>query len=746
VNFYNSFGKKYMNRFNLLLIVIIMILTIPTGSFCLETGEVHLDASAIEHDGRLIGLRMDHSGHAIMLNDAELYEDDGPGSGVPEGLDERAKVRPWVEELKKGIVIKKILVLDNPATFSARLLFEGTEAKGNRDPLHISLNGIEFLRPPSLSAYPYTVQYTEYAPYDCWYFIDMPVGALRKGENEVLLWAESDSTSWKVHISSEKEFARGSLTRPHHPNRSLKSSDGGKTWTDSRLGPMGTMDGEYSVRFNLNHYVSSGQYISPVMEMVNDLSPLKRKIRLEKFRFTAGIETPEGTSAAVQVRFGSSPRSEDPSWTPWSASDNTKEFTGLGDRRYVQWKVDLSTANPLKTPKIKECTLSASWEDLSPNEELGISVEVVHNGHVVRSSYPFAYENILHPELEKYRKNAQLDKIVEGASSEFEVMMRLLNWAYRIPVTSDKYSWNWNDVTLLQKGEKGMPRMQMDYKARRRDAMCLYSNQALIGALLAFGHQARHININSEAESGHEVTEVWSNEFNKWIYLDATRDYYYFDRKTGIPLNLLEIHNLLAARTKNPVTWDRPSIMEKETGTTPTDETSTIIISPIDVGIREGANPYSVVPDARHLIEITGYFRIIPRNDFLSHPVPAPVHTGASAWGWDGFLNYYDEKYPPRGEYHLETGRALDFYEPLNQAEVYLNETGERGALHVEVNTFTPGFETFLVRLNEGKWVEQKQPVWIWALKPGKNCVQVRVKNLRGVLGPVSTLNVTYNP
>lgn len=71
-------------------------------------------------------------------------------------------------------------------------------------------------------------------------------------------------------------------------------------------------------------------------------------------------------------------------------------------------------------------------------------------------------------------------------------------------------------------------------------AICLYSNRALIGALLAFGHQARHININSEAVSGHEVTEVWSNEFNKWIYMDATRDYYYFDKKTGAPLNPLE--------------------------------------------------------------------------------------------------------------------------------------------------------------------------------------------------------------
>lgn len=162
-----------------------------------------------------------------------------------------------------------------------------------------------------------------------------------------------------------------------------------------------------------------------------------------------GIDVPEGTSAAVQTRFGASPRQDDSSWTPWGDTETGKEFTDLGKRRYFQWRVNVSTTNPLKTPVIKDFTLSVRWEDLSPNKEMGISVEVMHNGHVARSSYPFGYENILHPELEKYRKTARLDKIVEGATSEFEVMMRLLNWAYRIPLTSDRYSWNWNDVVSI---------------------------------------------------------------------------------------------------------------------------------------------------------------------------------------------------------------------------------------------------------------------------------------------------------
>jgi hypothetical protein len=167
----------------------------------------------------------------------------------------------------------------------------------------------------------------------------------------------------------------------------------------------------------------------------------------------------------------------------------------------------------------------------------------------------------------------------------------------------------------------------------------------------------------------------------------------------------------------------------------------------IRVGIRQGDNPFPSEPMGRYHLKQIAYFRIIPRNDFLSNPRPVPVHTGSTMWGWDGFLNYYDDTFPKRYEYQIQTDRALDFYEPLNQAQVFLNETDERGVMRVEVNTFTPGgFYTFLVRYDGGAWTEQKLPSWMWALRPGKNHLEARVRNVRGVLGPVSMLDVTCNP
>ena len=714
--------------------VLIMMILCTGVSAEILSRETVLNAAGIEKDARLINIRLDRRKNVIKLDDTRLIEDDAPAKGVPEGYDELGN--EWKEDLKKGIVIKKILLIDNPRAFSGRLLFNAVEVKGNTTPLHISLNGVEFVRLSSRYETPSAKQFID-KDWDRWYYVGLPSGALKCGENEILMWAESDTTSWLVLIALDQEYARGSINRPHHPNRSMKSSDGGRSWSDSKLGSTDSVNGEYAIRISLDSYVRVGEYISPIMDVIDDESQLKRKVSVQKICYMADIDCPEETAGIAFIRFGSSPLASDLNWSDWLPFEIGKSTTRHVDKRFVQWKAELSTDNPLKSPVIKGFTIFAEWEDMSPNSDRGLYVHIIHNGHVARFSYPFSYEDLLHPGLKKLRKKFKLDKIVKGAATEYDIMMRLLNWAYRIPVTSDRYSWNWNDVVKYEKGEKGMPRLQMDYKKRRRDAMCLYSNQALIGALLSFGYQARHVNIHSEGRSGHEVTEVWSNDYNKWIHLDATRDYYFFNPDTGIPMNILEVHDILAEQVPRVETQERPFWPE----------IGEDVVSRIRIGCREGDNPFPVVDDAMNIIGTMGYFRIIPRNDFLSHPVPVPVHTGTTMWGWDGFLNYFDEKFPKRYEYQLYTDRAVDFYEPLNQAEVFLTETDEPGILKVEVDTFTPGgFDTFIVRVDDGRWFEQKEPVWLWSLTGGIHTLDVRVRNVRGVLGHVSMFKVTYNP
>jgi len=48
--------------------------------------------------------------------------------------------------------------------------------------------------------------------------------------------------------------------------------------------------------------------------------------------------------------------------------------------------------------------------------------------------------------------------------------------------------------------------------------------------------------------------------------------------------------------------------------------------------------------------------------------------------------------------------------------------------------------------VNDGSWVTQNKSRWSWNLRSGLNRIEVRTRNIRGVLGPVSDIQVTYNP
>lgn len=704
--------------------------------------ELILNTTQIENQAQLIRLQFDKNKGIIRLQDTELIEDDAPAAGVPEGYGGYSNGPvEWVEDLKKGIKIKKIFEVENPLAVSGRVVFKGMEVKDNKETLYLSLNGEKFIRPASQFSFPQARQYIDLY-WDQWYHIDLPIEKLRKGKNELLMWTESDSTSWRILISHEKEFKRGSLTRTS-PNRSMKSLNGGGTWSDTRLGARDLIDGEYAIRLSLDHFLPKGEYYSSLIDLVDGDLPLKHNSDNLKASIWPDFDIPAQTSAKAFVRFGVSPVIGDQSWTDWQAVERGHEYQ-LVDKRYLQWRAELATADPVYTPQIRGIRIRASWNDHSLNNNSGMKARVINNGQIISPSYPFAYENLNHLELKKYREDHKLDAVVKGAKSEFEIMMRLLNWAYRVPITQTNYSWNWNDVTVTPViGEgSGMPQLNGPFKNRRMSGMCLYPTQALIGAFLSMGYQARHININSEGMSGHEVTEVWSNELNKWIYMDPTIDTYYFNSETGMPYNLLEIHNLLAEQLPHADDWKHPFVPEmgKE------------VVSRIKIGMRQGNNPFSILsaPDdngGKWALETMGHFRIIPRNDFLTNPLPTPIAEGNTMWGWDGYLNWFDEIFPKRDEYQRYTNRANDFYQPLNQSKVYLLETDKTGVLRVLVDTFTPGgFDSFLVGVNEGSWLTQNQSSWNWELQSGLNSIQVRSRNSRGVLGPISSLQVTYNP
>lgn len=705
------------------------------------TVKFSLDAAGLESRGQLKQMKYYKAENAIKLDDMLLLEDDAPGNGPPEGFDR--KERAWFEKLKKGVKIKKDIILDDPRAFSGFLVFDGIEHENNEHPLHISINGEHFLRPPTKYAHPraehyYIINENNYFT-DNWFVVEIPVGALKKGNNEFILWAESDEPSWEIVIAGEEEFKRGSTTRLHHPNRSAKSRNGGSTWDYDKLGWKDIIDGEYAIRLSLDRYVHEGVYISPVIDLAEEWSKntVKKLVEIRECSVMWDIETPEDTQVEITVRLGRNPV---PSSNAWSAYEEAGDFTAEWKNpsgRYLQFKVKMIADNPLVTPSLNGISIVTTTETVSLNTNVFFKIVEFKNGQVIRPSVEFTHED--YTKLKDFRRRFELDELTAGCRTEFEKQLKLLRFAYEIPIERfDPYNWDYNNVPVLEKDEDGNIILQKDYKGRRRDHHCLFSNFTLMGACLSMGYPVRFVNLQTEGRKhAHEVMEVWSNDFNKWVFLDATRDYYYYDPDTGIPMSLIEANERLGELVPRTADWYDPIWMQIKDFSE---------LYKARIAYREGDNKFSIkdVNHGPHLLLLKGQLHQVIRSDFASRPWLVPWRVSGH-WAGNQFYGYYTDKFPRKREYSLNTNRRQDFNNPLNQSELTLSETKLPGILRVDVDTETPCFDTFLIRLDDSELIENPESSFEWALHEGLNRLRVRVRNTAGVSGPESDVIVVMN-
>jgi len=722
-------------------IIMVMMFPVRPVSGDVATVKFHLNTCSLEEKGQLKGLKYYTNENAIKLDDMLLIEDDAPGNGPPEGFD--TEERAWFEKLQKGVLIKKEIMLDDPRAFSGYLVFNGVEHENNECPLTITVNGKHCQRLPSKYAYPlsthyYVIDANNYFT-DNWFVVKIPTGALVKGKNEFVLRADSDEPSWEIVIAEENEFKRGSVTRIHHPNRSAKSRDGGKSWDYKKLGWKDTIDGEYAIRLSLDRFVPEGTYISPVIDIADERgeNTIKKLTETAKCKIIWDIDIPDGTRATISVRFGENAVPVSHGWNQYREIDGNTAILDNPSGRYMQFMIEMSTGNPLVSPSFKGITIETDTEPVEHKSNIQYRVVEFKNGRVIHPSVEFTHEDF--SQLKPFRERFKLDELVAECNTEFEKQLKLLRFAYEIPIKRfDPYNWNYINVPELDFDEDGNIIRQKDYRGRRRDKHCLFSNFTLMGACLAMGYPARYVNLQTEGRKhAHEVMEVWSNDFNKWIFLDATRDYYYYDPDTGIPLSLTEAHERLAECVPRTADWYDPIWMQI------TDYSELLKAR---IAYREGSNAFSIkdINHGPHLLLLKGQLHQVLRNDFASRPELVPWRVSGH-WAGNQFYGFYSEKFPRKREYKLNTNRRQDFNPLLNQAEITLNETGLPGTLRIDVDTVTPCFETFVIRIDDDICIENHESTFEWTLHEGLNRLRVRIRNTAGVVGPESDVTIVMN-
>ena len=215
------------------------------------------------------------------------------------------------------------------------------------------------------------------------------------------------------------------------------------------------------------------------------------------------------------------------------------------------------------------------------------------------------------------RKHFKLDDVVAGAKDELDLIGMLAIWS------SQRWEKGhlgqiypaWDALEILKSHTDGQP----------VGGFCQQYNLVFLQACECFGLVGRAISIGPDnrgllkIRGGHEVVEIWSNQFGKWIYVDGNAAWYFVDASSRVPLSLREL---------------RERQLQTATGAE--------------------AKPLEIVKLAETKYEwkgITswppfGELRLVPRSSFLAEKSPLPLNQGMRGWFWTGHYVWNDELSP----------------------------------------------------------------------------------------------------
>ncbi|HYT93381.1 MAG TPA: hypothetical protein VEL76_31985 [Gemmataceae bacterium] len=611
------------------------------------------------------------------------------------------------EALSERVRVKKVFVLDSKQLNDAELFFYGSAKQ-------VHVNGKAVSLPQRLVS-------------TGWSRVAVPPEVLKAGDNEIVL---SGGGSLLL------EPGRGA-------GRSFKSTDGGKTWSREILGRKGTEQGEYLIRLRLGRYAPKGSAMSQVFDLWDAgpgevATPYKMVSCYSLGALARG--QPDGTLLSVSLRTGSTPSPDDTNWTGWVAFD--KDYRPLGaaqGHRWAQLKFELRTNRPQATPRVPaRFQLTVDFEADKPADQGKLTVLRPKSPPIAIGSTAFVYQTPS-PRLELLRKRYKLDEVIAAGKTEMEQLMLLRYWVrnqWHTAWGSHPAAWMppWDALIILE--SKDQPDCL---------TMCTHYAAVMTQCCLALGWNARHCILDH-----HCVMEVYVNQHNKWVMLDAGNSAQRADvglhfERNGVPLSALELHLAQKSGKTDGITvhFTPARLVEK--------------VAPL-CRPAPAAKKFTHPPDVIPLAELRKYpvcqlenyrrYAFPPRNNYLSSLVPGELYQGWSEYFYDGYCWVGDS--PDNPQISPEYSRALSPARPqdidwsLSWSRMHLSRTGKPGEVRVEIETHTPNLLR-LEKQTEGTW--QKTPAtFVWRLQPGENMLTVRSVNQWGKTGAESRVRVVWRP
>jgi hypothetical protein len=327
---------------------------------------------------------------------------------------------------------------------------------------------------------------------------------------------------------------------------------------------------------------------------------------------------------------------------------------------------------------------------------------------------PVRYENYATPRLAQLVARERLAAVVAGAPSVFEAMLRLKDWvAAQFPVGTPSPYPPWDALVIL------------DWiRAGYTGGFCAQYAQVFLQSLAAFGIPARYLEVGTaDNPFAHYTTEVWSNDFNKWVLLDVNFNSHF--ERDGIPMSALDLRDALFDDT----------------------------LPAVDVvlgAVREG-HP-SPLDWPKRTAELVYYMRYHLNANHLSAPGEPVFDRFGDMVEWlDGRGVPWESSPIPSVFPHVPptaavTGdRRLVEWAP-NQIWITPRRTGVmQVTLDVEHSMLRPSHVEYRVRGaggDAGAWRTSAASTVVWQVGAADRILEMRGVNDKGIPGPVSSVKI----
>ena len=336
----------------------------------------------------------------------------------------------------------------------------------------------------------------------------------------------------------------------------------------------------------------------------------------------------------------------------------------------------------------------AHLESLSFNGKK-IKIIKINNPDICMAALSFQYEDFLNENIRLLRNKYSLDKLVADISSDLEKFIILREWVRR-RITEGKpknVDYNFNALNILERAERG------------EHFFCSETATVFIQCVISLGYTGRYIGLFK----GHILAEVWSNDFNKWVIMDVGDNLHY--ERFGVPLGALELHRTLEIGNFSDID----------------------VVYGIDMKhlSREESNFY---------ISYYHEFFTRMRNDWFSNKYPHWHPKGNSIMN---SLEWQDQYTSNNILVAKEINNSEGFNFCLNVVSIMCDKNNSsQKEIHLNFNTFTPGFSHFLLSIDDGAKLKNDSKNLTWKLHQGINMIQVSAVNVLGVSGPLSEVEL----